>query len=85
LYDTAHGHECTLEDLSGYMGIQKIIIMIIHGTASLFLLVRSKLLQLLKRDLVQGLLVRGIQEDLGHDLRTLWVVLVCIESFSPSA
>lgn len=48
------------------------------------MLVGSELLQLIKRDLVQSLLVRGIQEDLGHDLGTLWVVLVCIKGFSPS-
>ena len=50
----------------------------------LLLLVGGELLQLIKRDLVQSLLVRSVQKDLWHDLLALRVVLVCIKSFSPS-
>ena len=52
---------------------------------ALLLLVGSELLQLIKRDLVQGLLVRSVQKDLGYDLLALRVVLVRIKGFSPSA
>jgi len=73
-----------------YRGVQLYGGIVIHNhdspqdRSSLLLLIGGKLLQLIKRDLVQGLLVRSVQEDLGHDLLALWVVLVCIKGFSPS-
>jgi hypothetical protein len=51
---------------------------------ALLLLVSSKLLQLIKRHLVQRLLICSVQEDLRNNLRAQWVVLVRIESLSPS-
>jgi hypothetical protein len=42
------------------------------------------LLELVKRDLIQSLLVGSIEEDLGDDLCALRVVLVRIERFPPS-
>ena len=56
-----------------------------HKRAILLLFVGSELLQLIKRDLVQGLLVRSVQEDLWYDLLALRVGLVRIKGFSPSA
>jgi hypothetical protein len=56
----------------------------ISQAVDLLLLVSSKLLQLLERNLVQSLLVRRVQEDLRNNLRTLWVRLIRIERLSPS-
>lgn len=47
------------------------------------LLVNSKLLQLIERDLPESLLIRRIQENLGDNLIALRVVLARIERFSP--
>lgn len=55
-----------------------------HKRAILLLFVCSELLQLIKRDLVQGFLVRSVQEDLWYDLLALRVGLVRIKGFSPS-
>ena len=65
----------------------RLFIIMIFQSFNIFtslLLVRSKLLQLVKRHLLERLLIRSVQEDLGNDLRTQWVVLVGIECFSPS-
>jgi hypothetical protein len=48
------------------------------------LLVRSKLLQLVKRHLLERLLIGSVQEDLGYNLGSRRMVLVSIERFSPS-
>jgi hypothetical protein len=56
----------------------------ISQAVDLLLLVSSKLLQLLERNLVQSLLVRRVQENLRNNLRTLWVRLIRIERLSPS-
>lgn len=48
------------------------------------LLVRSELLQLVKRHLAQSLLVRSVQEDLRDNLLAQRVVLVRIKSLPPS-
>jgi hypothetical protein len=57
--------------------------MISQEDINLLLLVSSKLLQLIKRHLVQRLLVCSVQEDLRNNLRAHWVILVGIESLSP--
>jgi hypothetical protein len=72
-----------LKSLLSYVVLQLFMIMISQAMA-LLLLVSSKLLQLLKRDLVQSLLIRRVQEDLRNNLRTLWVRLVRIKCLSPS-
>lgn len=48
------------------------------------LLIRSELLQLVKRHLAQSLFVRGVQENLGDNLLAQWVVLVRVKGLSPS-
>lgn len=48
------------------------------------LLVRSELLQLVKRHLAQSLLVRSVQEDLWDNLLAQRVVLVRIKGLPPS-
>jgi hypothetical protein len=67
-----------LRSLLSYVILQLFMIMISQAVA-LLLLVSSKLLQLLKRDLV-----RRVQENLRNNLRALRVCLVSIECLSPS-
>jgi hypothetical protein len=72
-----------MRSLLSYIILQLFVIMISQAVA-LLLLVSSKLLQLLKRDLVQSLLVRRVQKNLRNNLRALRVCLVSIECLSPS-
>lgn len=70
----------------GFSSYRMLIIMpfqSFHPSTS-FLLVCSKLLQLIKRHLLKRLLIRSVQKDLGNDRLAQWVVLVGIECFSPS-